>query len=355
MNFNNLKISTRMGILIGVMALLLLLIGAIGLFGMAKSDEALDASYSDNTVPISDIGTIKYLMIRNRLMVANAVIEQTPESVKRAGDEIDVGISKINKLWANYMAGSMNAQEAQLAKNFIDSCDRYAQDGLKPAVAALRANDIEGTKKLVVDKIRPNFDAAREAIDALNKFQLDEAKATFDTNTSRYHSIRIISMASIVLGLLFAVGFGLGLLRSIAVPLRRAAEVSEAIAQGDLTQTVEVSGSNEISVLMRAVMHMQTSLAAVVSHVRRGSDSVATASAEIAQGNQDLSSRTENQASALEQTAASMEELSSTVKQNADNARKANQLALNASTVAVKGGEVVAQVVRQRKTINISS
>ncbi|NCP81834.1 MAG: hypothetical protein GW826_05930, partial [Rhodoferax sp.] len=35
---NQLKISTRLNILIGVMALLLLLIGSIGLYGMSKSD-----------------------------------------------------------------------------------------------------------------------------------------------------------------------------------------------------------------------------------------------------------------------------------------------------------------------------
>jgi methyl-accepting chemotaxis protein len=50
-----------------------------------------------------------------------------------------------------------------------------------------------------------------------------------------------------------------------------------------------------------------------------------------------------------------MEELSATVKQNADNARQANQLAMNASTVAVRGGDVVTQVVDTMKGINEAS
>ena len=50
-----------------------------------------------------------------------------------------------------------------------------------------------------------------------------------------------------------------------------------------------------------------------------------------------------------------MEELTSTVKQNADNARQANQLALSASEVAVKGGNVVSQVVDTMASINASS
>jgi methyl-accepting chemotaxis protein len=50
-----------------------------------------------------------------------------------------------------------------------------------------------------------------------------------------------------------------------------------------------------------------------------------------------------------------MEQLSSTVKANADNAKQANQLALSASEVAIKGGEVVGQVVETMKGINASS
>jgi methyl-accepting chemotaxis protein len=50
-----------------------------------------------------------------------------------------------------------------------------------------------------------------------------------------------------------------------------------------------------------------------------------------------------------------MEELTSTVKHNADNARQANQLATSAAQVAVKGGEVVAQVVGTMDSINQSS
>ncbi len=352
---NHLKISTRLSILIGSMAFLLLLIGSIGLYGMSKSDEALDTSYQDATLMIYKIDQIKYMMINNRLAVANAVVEKTDWRVKKSTDEMLASTTVIDKMWGDYMASPKVQDEALLAKAFADKRALYLEVGLKPAIAALRANDLAEAERLMTEKIRYNFDIARDAANALTKFQLEQAKTAFDTNARRYHTIRTISIASIVLGLLFSIGFGLRLQHSITTPLRRAAEVSEAVAQGDLTQTVDTSGNNEISMLMSAVARMQTSLKEVVTRVRQGSESVATASAEIAQGNNDLSARTEHQASALEQTAASMEELSSTVRQNADNARQANQLAMSASTVAIQGGEVVGQVVETMKGINTAS
>ena len=92
-----------------------------------------------------------------------------------------------------------------------------------------------------------------------------------------------------------------------------------------------------------------------IGTVKVAVETINTAAKEISQGNADLSRRTEEQAANLEKTAASMEELSSTVKQNADNAKQANQLASAASGVAVKGGDVVAQVVTTMADINQSA
>ncbi len=50
-----------------------------------------------------------------------------------------------------------------------------------------------------------------------------------------------------------------------------------------------------------------------------------------------------------------MEQLGTTVRDNADNARQANQLAVRASSVAVKGGKVVGEVIQTMQGINDAS
>ena len=159
-------------------------------------------------------------------------------------------------------------------------------------------------------------------------------------------------------GMLFALLFGTHLSRSIGRQLgaepQDAARLARSVAAGDLATRVEpVRGDG--SSLMARLQEMQASLAKVVTAVRRNADSVATAAARIAAGNNDLSERTEQQAAALEQTAASLEQLGTTVRQNAEHARQANQLALGASGVAAKGGEVVGQVVHTMKGIHDAS
>jgi methyl-accepting chemotaxis protein len=143
--------------------------------------------------------------------------------------------------------------------------------------------------------------------------------------------------------------------RSMSSSARDAVELAEAVAAGDLTREIEVTGADEISALQAALSRMVIRLRTMVQQVNSGVESVGTASSEIAQGNQDLSSRTEQQASSLQQTAASMEQMTSTVKHNADTANQASQLASAASQVAERGGVVVAQVVSRMGEISQSS
>ena len=138
-----------------------------------------------------------------------------------------------------------------------------------------------------------------------------------------------------------------------AEPIVAQAIVSE-IARGNLTVTIELERGDRTSLLF-AMKSMRDSLADIIGGVRATTETVAGASIQIAGSSQDLSLRTEQQASSLEETASSMEELTSTVRQSADNARRANQLALAASAVAVKGGEVVAEVAGTMNSIDESS
>ena len=145
--------------------------------------------------------------------------------------------------------------------------------------------------------------------------------------------------------------------RAIAAPVARAADMLSEIASGngDLSRRMPVESEDEVGALAAAFNRFVASLNVTIREVRDSTGSIASASSQIASGNLDLSARTEAQASSLEETAAAMEELTSTVKQNADNARQANQLVVSASSHAVKGGEVVGQVVQTMGAITESS
>ncbi|MFC0251370.1 methyl-accepting chemotaxis protein [Massilia consociata] len=196
------------------------------------------------------------------------------------------------------------------------------------------------------------------ASNELIAFQGGSMQATYEEAEQTYaigrNAMLALGALALLGGAVAATLITRGLLRELGGEPGYAAEVAGQIAAGNLAVQIDTA-ANDRSSLLFAIRGMRDSLAAIVSQVRSATDAIATASAEINAGNQDLSSRTEQQASSLEETASSMEELTSTVHQNADNARQANGLSTAASNVALRGGEVVAQVVETMGAIDASS
>jgi len=223
------------------------------------------------------------------------------------------------------------------------------------AVKAKAGGDAELAAKILDEKFTPTAKAYQEAVQqlvAMQNARIDAAKADIQAGAGASERlITILAVCAVALGAISSIL----LTRGIVGPIREAVEVAETVASGDLTRHIASNAKDETGALLRALRHMNDSLVGIVSEVRGGTSAIHGAAGEISAGNLDLSSRTEQQAAALEETAASMSHLTDTVRQNADNARQANQLAITASSVATKGGDVVGQVILTMGSINESS
>ena len=353
----NLKISTRLSLLIGLLSMLLVSVGGIGLWGMSSSNEGLQTVYEDSVVPLEQLAEIQRRQLLNRLAIQEAMLDATPEQARSAADAVAQNKAAIDKLWASYMATQHTDEERQLARRFAEARGRFVQEGLLPTLNALLAANA-GAAQQLERQARLLYAESAKALEALMALQIDVAKQEHEAASRHFETIRLASILSIAAGLLFGVLFGYLIVRGIGRQLGTepavAAALAESVAKGDLSVDIQLREGDSTS-LLASLKTMRDGLSTVVSHVRQNAEDVAIASGQIAQGNLDLSQRTEEQASALEETAASMEQLTATVKQNAESARQASQLAMGASGVATQGGEVVSRVVDTMKRINDSS
>jgi methyl-accepting chemotaxis protein len=354
MKFSNLKIAHRLGLGFGAVLLLLLALTALGIYKMQQLHEVNNALVTQEW-PKAKLANQALDNARGSIARVLQIVSVTDE--KEAGvanERLSVNMAAFNL--ALDKLGPLVVSEAgkgALARSVAER-DRYVA-----AIAAVRvlvkAGDRAQATTLAYGKAYPALQAFASSLRAQVELQEKrfeeggaESSKTFDTARA---AMLWLGLAALVAG----VAFGYVISRSVVRPIARALRIAVTVAAGDLTTRFEASANDEAGQLLRALETMNNALLKVVGEVRSGTDTIATASAQIAAGNLDLSSRTEQQASSLEETAASMEELTSTVKQNADNARQANQLALSAAAVATRGGAVVARVVGTMGEINAAS
>jgi methyl-accepting chemotaxis protein len=145
------------------------------------------------------------------------------------------------------------------------------------------------------------------------------------------------------------------LMNSIVEPINDAINIAQALADGDLTQSMSNDYGGEFLALANAMNGSIENLSNMVEEIRDASTNVFDSAREIASGNNELSHRTESQASSLEETASAMEELTSTVQQNAENTTEASKLSNSVMDKASNGGAVVRNAITAMSDINKSS
>ncbi|MDE1179964.1 methyl-accepting chemotaxis protein [Paraburkholderia sp.] len=348
----SLSIKGRVGLTSGLLAIMLIGIGGLGLYGMSESNDAFHITYANQMPATRHIGDAALFEAREIIALnsgADAAANQVDAIV-----ESGLALRKqSDDAWQKFMAIPKSTESKALAD--ATQVKRLAlQNALDRGYAAVRAQDASKSAGSIKE-VTSGFNDLIASDTDLTTFLSGKATKGYGRAISTFETVRTLSVLALLAGVALAVYAWISLGRAIGLPLEAALRHFDAIAGGDLRTRVEVIRDDEMGQLMQGLAQMQASLTGTVTTVRTGCESIAMATQQIAAGNVDLSSRTEAQASAIQQTAASMEELTGTVKQNADNAKEASALAKKASTIASKGNSVVSEVVGTMGDINRSS
>jgi methyl-accepting chemotaxis protein len=349
-----LRIGARLGIGIGlILAILTLVLVASNVIGWQSRNaliEGLNAASSKEALAAE----MKSALLEGGIAMRNIGLQSDVTLTQAQSEKTKQARQRYTEAHARLLALGLNDAEKTLL-TAIDKIDRDSEEPYKQAIGAALSFDSETAIKIIATRIDPLNQQALAEIGKLISLQKTSGQEVLASTISAGTQLMYVMFGICALALLLGSAIAWVLTHSITKPLDEAVAVANRVASGDLSGQIDASASDEIGQLFAALNEMNSSLARAVGQVRLGTDMISVASREIAAGNADLSQRTEEQASSLEETASSMEQLTATVRQNAENAHQANQLVLNASTVALKGGVVVRQVVDTMGSIKSSS
>ena len=351
----NLTIRLRLIGTMAFMAVMLVIGGLMGVYGVRSSNAVIKEIFTNQLPSVEALGQSRVLILRARTSLDRAIAHpefpDTAETIKKSEEYL----SQSDVYWKKYLALPQDAEEKKISDEVSALRDKYVKDGHTPMLNAIKAGNKEEADNINMKIVPPAYSAYSDKIAKLSDYQFTGAAESLKESEQAFNTFVWVDAIGVIGGLVAVFVSAYFLLAAISHPLKQAISQFEAIGNGDLTRQLKPESRDEMGQLVSALENMRQSLMQTVMMVRQSSGSIAVSSEEIATGNMDLSSRTEQQAASLEETASSMEELTSTVQQNADNARQANTLASNASEVASKGGQVVGDVVHTMSSIKESS
>ncbi|WP_246791796.1 methyl-accepting chemotaxis protein [Burkholderia perseverans] len=354
MTISNLRIGVRLSAAFAIIVVLLIGTTLLGIRHIESSLDRMNGIVNQRYSLISTSTLIKNTSLKANIILSNLLLASTADQTKKYTDDYAV-IRKFNAdTYTQFEKQLTDDPSRALFKSQLQARTDYG-NAVKTFLAMVAAGKQEEARDLYLGDIAHLQDVYFALVDKMVDFQAgqmnnDVAEAAAEGRWAKLQ-MGVIALCAVLVSVLT----GWFITRSITRPINGAVALAEAVASGDLTHRLDVTGRDEVSRLLAALRKMTEGLNTIVGSVRGGTHAITLASQEVASGNMDLSTRTEQQASALEETAAAMEQLTSTVKHNASNAQQANQIAGEASAVAVKGGEAVDRVVQTMNAIDASS
>jgi methyl-accepting chemotaxis protein len=199
--------------------------------------------------------------------------------------------------------------------------------------------------------------------------------------------INSLKSTLLLIGMLFMVGsmiMGYLFSRSISKPIVKLVDVAEAVAIGDVSQSVEIKSSDEIGTLAKSFesmidylqstsqiaekiatndlcvkvepksdkdalglsfQSMVNNLSEMIHNIKDNANELVSAASEIAASSEQISHGAQEQTDQVTQVSTAIEEMSATIIESAKNASEATESSRGASDSATSGGVIVSDTI----------
>ena len=348
--FKNMKIGLRLGLGFGLVGILLLIIAALAISRLSQQNDTLNLVVNDRYMKMGMVTDIKGETTAIAIALRNMMLTDSNDDMKKQEGKILESKNKIAESVEKLQKIIVLPKGKEMLQQALDARTKYV-DAYKVLINIINEGKKDEARVYLTNVLRPILGAYQASLNKLYDIQNELVVAAVKEAAESYNMARNVMLALVGIALMLAAGIAFWVTRSITGPLNIALNVSNQLAEGDLTANIEVTSKDETGQLLAAMQNMVNKLSQVVTEVRSASDSLSSASEEVSATAQSMSQATSEQAASVEETSASVEQMSASINQNTENAKVTDGMASKAAKEATEGGESVQQTVSAMKEI----
>lgn len=350
MSLRHLNIAPRASLGFAFIALLVVLLGGFAANRMTLIRQA-SVDMNTNQLPsVTFLGQVTENVLRMRILSFRVLVNREPAALKEAETRIGVLVDKAKTAQAAYAALPAGPDEAALFKTFSSTLDNYLK-AQADMLSLSRDGKVEEMRTLINTRIKDGTDQMGEQLNKLIAMNGAAAKRANDVAGQSYNSaitgIVVVSVAAALLTVLLA----WLLTRSIVTPLRKAVQVAETIAGGNLSGMIEDDGKDEPARLIGALSTMQTNLRQTIRHIAGSATQLASAAEELSAVTEEASRGLQQQNDEIDQAATAVNEMTAAVEEVARNAVSTSEASRQSNQAAREGRDRVVQTVDAIQTM----
>ena len=351
MQLQNIRIGTRLTVGFAFLGLLMLLQGMVNLYSM-HSMHKITEQIDKNTIPsLEHLAELNLNVMRMQVLTLRLLIARSDTDVLSATQTITDIHRHIGEIRQHYEALISISGEQESYDEFSAAYLRYAQ--LKnDLIALVEAKNNTAATELANSSLTETANKMSEALVQLNELNSNYATAQADLSEQSYLQSWNHVIGMVLLSVLVAAAASVLLGRSIVIPVRRALRLAQKVAGGDLTQSIEVSGKDEMAELAESMRTMQQNLRDTIRHIAVSSQTLASASEELNTVTDNAAAGVSQQNDEIQQAAAAITQMSAAVEEVAHTALATSEASTQSAQNTQLGKQQVGQTLTAIHDIN---
>jgi methyl-accepting chemotaxis protein len=351
----NLKVLTRMVILIAITSAVSLFIGLYGVTNLQTVNDGMTTMYQDRVIPLKQLKAISDAYAIN-IVDATHKVRNNNISWSEAIRSFEAANKQVEENLTAYAATKIEGEELRLF-NEAKVLKVSADNAYNTILDILRqTRDTSNQRKLelyVVNEMYNKVDPFTNKLDELIDIQLQYATALNAEGDILYSRTQFITYSITFIGIILAILIAYFITRSIISELGGEPSeiklIAEQISNGNLTQKFDTS-RKRIGIY-GAIVQLSDQLKQIISQIMEGAEGVTSASLQMSSTSQQMSQGSQEQAASAEEISSSMEQMVSNIQQNTDNAQQTEKIAIKAADDIKEGNSAVSQAVDSLKKI----
>jgi methyl-accepting chemotaxis protein len=347
------RVGTKLVVTVAALALSIVAVAGVGLWGSSKQAEARTQVTQLNTVSkqtqllqwhnLDLIAWRAFDLVEGYAKTPQAAID--PDSANRKG--YDAAVVTLKKDLAEVHTEWMTAEERAIMDRMRAKWDEAIAVDDK-IVAALRAGDMSAAVAVLVGESEHAFVELGTLTSALQASVTTRAAAANTLADDTGRNVLVLTLVAAAVGLLLGIALAVFTGRLIVRPLIWIRNVLGRMADGDLTVPIVARNRDEVGQMSAALERMRLSVRDTVAGIadtsaalNTASGSLAAAGGQIGASAHEASSQATVVAAAAEQVSANVqtvsagaEEMGASIREIAHNANEAAKVAAQAVDVA---------------------
>ncbi|MDO9320054.1 MAG: methyl-accepting chemotaxis protein [Pseudomonas sp.] len=344
MNLRSLNIAPRASLCFGLVALLVFILGAFALLQMASMREKSAAVDEEWMPSLLALGSMSESTLRLRTITLRLLLNREPQALKDNETQAGQFKSEMRDAQLRYEAMIDEGEERTLYQNFETAQTAYLEQQSR-IVDLSQQNKLAEALTVASGAMSTSSDAMAKALRALSEYNSQGATAAAAATSATFYNARTWMIITMLLAAVATVVLALLFTRSIVNPLNRALKVAETVATGDLTESIQVDGSDEPARLLGALKTMQQNLRSTIQNISDSSNQLASASEELSAVTEDSTRGLHQQNDEIEQAATAVNQMTSAVEEVARNAVITSEASSESDRATQRGRQQVQQTV----------